>query len=258
MQSFEPVRIRGLLRRAWGLYRSSWRRMAPPALVLSLPLFLIPVIAYLLWGGGRVPNALGAGIYFARESLLQLGGSALVTAGAVVMTDRLRGRDTRVSEAAARLRPQRSAVMVAALYSVMLGLAGNLLQAFALVLPVLLLGPPVLAQVVALENQGTATAVPRAGKLLKGNVLRVLGSLFPLLLGVRVLELGLYFAVFASLNVGGVDQLAALGLIEGVLRGVVAGTVILPFAAALSLAAYLDLRARMEQFDLETLAAEAL
>jgi hypothetical protein len=58
--------------------------------------------------------------------------------------------------------------------------------------------------------------------------------------------------------VGGVDQLAALGLIEGVLRGVVAGTVILPFAAALSLAAYLDLRARIEQFDLETLAAEAL
>jgi hypothetical protein len=255
---FEPVRIRGLLGRAWGLYRGSWTRIALPALALSLPLFLIPVIAYVSWGRGSSPGALWAGVFFARGSLFQLVGSLLVTAGAVVMTDRLRGRDTRISQAAARLQPQRSAVMIAALYSVMLALAGNLLRVFALVVPVLLLGPPILAQVVALENKAAAAAVPRARTLLKGHLLRVLGSLFPLVLGVRVLELGLYFAVFATLDGAGVNQFAALALIEGALRGVVSGLVILPFAAALSLASYLDLRARAERFDLETLAAEAL
>ncbi len=255
---FEPVRIRGLLRRAWGLYRGSWTRMAPPAVALSLPLFLIPVIAYVLWGRGTSPDAVWAGAFFARESLFQLVGSLLVTAGALIMTDRLGGRDTRMSQAAARLVPQRSAVMVAALYSVMLALAGNLLRVFALVVPVVLLGPPILAQVVAVENKAAATAVPRARTLLKGHLLRVLGSLFPLVLAVRVLELGFYFAVFAALDRAGVDQFAALAVIEGALRGVVSGLVILPFAAALSLASYLDLRARAERFDLETLAAEAL
>jgi hypothetical protein len=256
---FEPVRIRGLLRRAWGLYRGSWTRIAPPAIALCLPLFLIPVVAYLLWRRGTTADSLlWDGVFFARESLFQLGGSLLVTAGAVIMTDRLGGRDTTISQAAARLAPQRSAVMVAALYSVMLAFAGNLLRVFALVLPVLLLGPPILAQVMALENKAAATAVPRARTLLKGHVLRVLGSMFPLVLGVRVLELGFYFAVFATLDRAGVDQFATLALVEGALRGVVSGLVILPFAAALSLASYLDLRARAERFDLETLAAEAL
>jgi hypothetical protein len=257
-EPFGPVRIPGLLRRAWGLYRGSWTRMAPAALLLSLPLFLIPASAYVLWGRGTDGDALWAGVFLARETLFQLVGSLVVTAGAVVMTDRLGGRDTRISEAATRLQPQRSAVIVAALYSVLLALVGNLLQVFALVVPVLLLGPPILAQVVALENRGAATAVPRARALLKGHLLRVLGSLFLLLLGVRVLELGLYFAVFVTMNGAGVDQFAALGIIEGTLRGLTSGLVILPFAAALSLASYFDLRARAERFDLETLAAEAV
>jgi hypothetical protein len=111
---------------------------------------------------------------------------------------------------------------------------------------------------VALENRAAASAVPRTRELLRGHLLRVLGSLFLLLLGVRVLELGFYFAVFAVLRGAGVDQFSALALIEGTLRSLISGLVVLPFAAALSLATYLDLRARLERFDLETLAAEAV
>jgi hypothetical protein len=232
--------------------------MAPAGLLVSLPLFLIPVIAYLWWGRSADSNALWAGVFLARESLFQLLGSLVVTAGAVVMTDRMGGRDTGISAAAARLQNQRSAVTVAALYSVLFALVGNLLQVFALVVPVLLLGPPILAQVVALENRAAVSAVPRTRELLRGHLLRVLGSMFLLLLGVRVLELGLYFGVLAALRGAGVDQFAALALIEGTLRAVISGVVILPFAAALSLASYLDLRARREPFDLETLAAEAV
>jgi hypothetical protein len=255
---FVPLRLRGLFQTAWGFYRGSFGRMAPPSLALTVPLFLVPLIAFTLWRGEDSSDALWAGIFFARESIFQFVGSVMVGLGAVIMTDGLRERRTTVAEARLRVRPQRSSLTVVALYSVMLGLAGQLLPMFALVLPLLVLGPPILVHVVTLENKTVPEAVARTRALLKGQALRLLGSLFPLILIMRFLELVIYFAVFGMLDALGVEQDAALRILQGVLTGLLFGLVILPFTASLSLAAYLDLRARAERFDLETLEAEAL
>ena len=53
-------------------------------------------------------------------------------------------------------------------------------------------------------------------------------------------------------------RVLALTVVVSLLTGLLFGLAILPFTASLSLAAYLDLRARAERFDLETLEAEAL
>jgi hypothetical protein len=254
---FVPLRLRGLFQTAWGFYRGSFARMAPPSLALTVPLFLVPLIAFTLWREGS-SDALWAGVFFARESIFQFVGSVMVGLGAVIMTDGLRERRTTVAEARVRVRPQRSSLTVVALYSVMLGLAGQLVPMFALVLPLLVLGPPILVHVVMLENKTVQEAVSRTRALLKGQALRLLGSLFPLILIMRFLELVVYFAVFGLLDALGVEQDAALRILQGVLTGTLFGLVILPFTASLSLAAYLDLRARAERFDLETLEAEAL
>jgi hypothetical protein len=248
------LRIRGLAAAAWGFYRGSVRRLAGPSLAVAVPLFVLPVVAFVAWDGGNGSEALWVSIFFARESLFQFGGSLIVALAAVVVSEDLRGGRTTVPEAVTRLRPHRSALVISALYSVILGLTSRLVPVFALVLPVLFLGPPILVQVIALENRSAGEAGARAKALLKGHTLRVLGSLFPVILVLRFLELLTLFAVFGTLDALGANVAAeALTVVQGAITGLFFGLLILPFTAALSLACYLDLRARSERLDLASL-----
>jgi len=248
-----PLSFRALVSSALGLYRTSLWRLAPASLVLGAILFWLPLAGFGLWRADA-PESLWVGIFIARESLFQLFASILVALGAALIGSDLVGRRRSLADVYGELRPLRASLLGAALYSMLLGGFAHLVPFLGLILPLVLLGPPALAQVVAVEERPLAEARPRARALLAGQTLRTFTYLLPLVLVLRLLEGILYSAALGVASGAGWSG-GALAMLQGAASAAFMGLVMVPFLTALMAALYFDLRTRAGDLDEDALDA---
>ena len=137
--------------------------------------------------------------------------------------------------------------------AITLVLAVVLAPLMLLILP-MFFGPPIVVLVVALERQRLQPAMTRARSLTRGSAGRLVGAFLVIALGIGLLQLMLTqigFGVSNSLTEG--VQLAIVLAVLSVIQAL-----LYPYIAATGLIAYLDVRARTENFgeeDLKTLRA---
>jgi hypothetical protein len=248
-----PLSFRELIAFALRLYRSSLSRLAPASLLLGVLFFWLPLASFGLWRTAA-PESLWVGIFIARESLFQLFASILVALGAALIASDLVGRRRSLADAYRELRPLRASLLGAALYSMLLGGFAHLVPFLGLVLPLVLLGPMALAQVVAVEERPLAEARPRARALLSGQVLRTFTYLLVVVLFLRLLEGILYSAALGVASGAGWSG-SALAVLQGFASAAFMGLVMVPFLTSLMAALYLDLRTRAGDLDEDALDA---
>ena len=163
-----------------------------------------------------------------------------------VMARAVAGEEISVRRAGAELQGLRShliaGAMIAALLTLLflqlLGLLG------ALVASHLLVGPPIFAQVIALERKPLQDAWARTKELWKGNVLRLFLYLLCAALGLVMFEVivsGIIFTVLATAT----GEAAAV-IVNTPVSGAVSGLGV-SFMSALGLVAYFDLRSKDEE-----------
>ncbi|MDQ3662646.1 MAG: hypothetical protein M3454_16650 [Actinomycetota bacterium] len=246
-----PLSFRGLVASAFGFYRSTLRRLAPASLVLGVILFWLPLAGFGLWRT-QAADSLWVGIFIARESLFQLFASILIALGASLIASDLVGLRRSLADAYRGLHPLRTSLLGAALYSMLLGGFAHLVPFLGLILPLVLLGPPALAQVVVVEERPLAEARPRARALLTGELLRTITYLLPVVLLLRLLE-GILYSVALGVASGAGWGGGALALLQGGASAAFMGVVMVPFLTALMAAHYLDLRTRAGDIDEDAL-----
>ena len=248
-----PHGFLGVVGAATRLYRRNIGRLLRPYLTFTLGISMLTSLAQtFLVDGGRA----GVGpalVSFVSLLLFVFGASVLASTAAVVMTDDLADRTTAGWQAGARLKRVRIPLAIAAIYSAMIigALAFLPVLGFILFLP-LFLGPPILAQVIAIEGAPTPEALPRSRFLLAGHTVRVFGYLVSICLGwslANFLVTTIVLLPGGALGEGG--QRVASGVVSGVVLGL-----LLPWLAAAALACYLDLRVRKDDLDLATLRRE--
>jgi hypothetical protein len=200
------------------------------------------------------PESLWVGIFIARESLFQLFASILVALGAALIASDLVGRRRTLAGVYGELRPLRASLLGAALYSMLLGGFAHLVPFLGLILPLVLLGPPALAQVVAVEERPLAEARSRARSLLSHQMLRTFTYLLVIVLSLRLLEGILYSAALGVASGAGWGG-SALAVLQGAASAAFMGLVMVPFLAALMAALYFDLRTRAGDLDEDALDA---
>ena len=248
-----PLSFRELIASALGLYRSSLSRLAPACLVFGVLLFWLPLASFGLWRAAA-PESLWVGIFIARESLFQLFASILVALGAALIASDLVGRRRSLADAFRELRPLRSSLLGAALYSMLLGGFAHLVPFLGLILPLVLLGPVPLAQVVAVEERPLAEARPRARALLSHQTVRTFTYLLPVVLFLRLLE-GILYSAALGVASGAAWSGGALAVLQGATSAAFMGLVIVPFLTAVMAALYFDLRTRAGDLDEDALDA---
>lgn len=245
----------GTVRASWRLYRSNLARLLRASMMLTIPLSLALAGSGLLGASPGSSEVVVVALLLGFVVLFAVGGSFVYTNAAVVMVDDLTGRDTTSREAFSRLRRLRTALVIAALYAVIMEVLLFLAPPLALLGPAwVVLGPPVLAHVIAVEGSTSQEAMTRARFLWSGGLGRGLSYLLTISLGWRLLAL--IVAALVSLPVGllGLEGNLSVVLVA-IIQGVVDG-LFLPFMAAAALMVYLDMRVRKDDLDLAMLAEE--
>lgn len=183
---------------------------------------------------------------------IALGGLG-VAAGATVIGDALAGEPISVRKALDTCRPLLKELLAASLFGALIGM----LIVFAsqgagvLFLP-LFYGPPLIAQVIALEARPFQMATTRVREMGRGQLARIFGYLLSvaLFIGLMVSVVPQVIAALAE-GLGDAAQLASL-----VLASVLLSAAALAFFSAVSTVAYFDLRARFEDYGPKELKAE--
>ena len=248
-----PHGFLGVVGAATRLYRRNIGRLLWPYVVFTLSLAAVAAVAQAFLDRPGRPGLLAGMVLFLYLLLLVLGASALASVTAVVMTDDLVGKSTKGWDAGGRLKRVGMPLAIAAIYSAMI-------IAVAIAVPMLgqwlffplFLGPPILAQVIAIEGRPTPQALSRSRFLLAGNGGRLLGYLVSICFGwslARYLVYGLLVIPLAFLE-RTMERVAG-----NVVNGVVLG-LLLPWLAAATLVCYLDLRVRKDDLDLAALGRE--
>ncbi len=186
--------------------------------------------------------------------LVALAGSFALHCATVILADGVSGRATSPGAAARSLRGQFRDLVSAGLLVGMLSIAALFLPfgpLGSMVLVPMLLGPPVLAHVLAVEAKSFPEAVARARMLLGGNWGRVLITLLNIAFVLGILQLVLLsFSVALLAEAGGLAVLL-LTFIQTLIAAIA-----LPYLASAAFVTYLDLRVRNEDLDWAGLAAE--
>lgn len=182
---------------------------------------------------------------------LPLVGSMLAARTARMMARSLVGDPSSFRGAGEALRTSRSHLlacgMIATLLTLILAQVNPLL---GLIGPHLVLGPPILAQVIGLENTTLIEGWGRVRVLVKGQALRIFLYVLCAALALVMFEViitGLIFTLVANAAGGDAGAIAAIP-IEAATAGFG-----LSFMAAFSLVAYFDCRTRAEDFDVDDL-----
>ncbi|MDQ4095257.1 MAG: hypothetical protein M3174_03500 [Actinomycetota bacterium] len=216
-----------------------------PFLLLIFGLGLADVAVVFSLEADAVTTAIGIALYFA----LPFVGSILVARAARIMAPALAGQRVSFGRAGRGLRGALPHVFAAAMISTLLTFVLSQLDPVLLarVAPFLVIGPPVLAQVLAIERRPLGEAWRRTRELVTGQALRVF---------LYLLCMALAVAMFRELLVGLVFQ-ATRGLGDAGLLSALAFTILtglgLSFMAAAGLVTYLDCRTRTETYALEDL-----
>ena len=195
-------------------------------------------------------------VLYAQLIALPFLGSLVSARTSRVMALSLAGRDITLRAAGVGLRGYRSHLVVAAMLASFLTLAltfaMGLLGAF--VGSHLLLGPPILAQVIALERASFSEAWIRTKELLRGQALRLFLYLLCAALMIVMAEIIISGIVFTVL-VAAIDEDVAV-VVNTPIAGIVSGFG-LALMSAFALESYLELRTRQdEDFGIEGLATE--
>jgi hypothetical protein len=251
-----PVDLWGVIRAAVAYYRSSFTRLAPPALAVALVVYLATVGAFVAMGANAStlrPSASTIVVFFAEELAFQIAGSLVVALGAILLARDLAGRRISAGQGLHRLGPLWTSLLAAALYSGMFALLtlflGQILPLAQIVLPTMMLGPPIVVHAIAVEGRILQAAVPRARELVRGETLRLLGYLFLFALAVKLVEAVLLLLVSSGLAALGVEDGVPVIVGNVVMAALMSGALVLPFTAAATFACYLDVRARTEEVD---------
>lgn len=182
---------------------------------------------------------------------LPLVGSVLAARTARMLAPALAGQTVSFRQTGEDLSGSRSHLlacgMIATLLTLILAQVNPLL---GLIGPHLVLGPPILAQVVGLERRTLVEAWARLRVLAKGQALRIFLYLLCAALALVMFEVIIAGLIFTLVrNSAGADAGAIATIpVEAVLTGLG-----LSFMAAVSLVAYFDCRTRTEDFELDDL-----
>ena len=238
---------------SWRLWKPSSKRLLPAFFVVILLISVgIGLAGYLtapVTGGGATARALLIG--YLPLLVLSLGTSVLAGYASPVIAARTVG--TPVSWGAARtsVRPVRSHLVAAAMIGATLsfGLAVVLAPFGVLIGPLLFLGPPILAQAIALEGSTLAEGSNRLRALLTGNTARVLIYLVcaAFIFGLVQVMVGTLIAA-ASVNLAGAAAIFAYQPLNAVVAAFTYS-----FMSAFTVVTYLELRSRagdLERSDL--------
>ena len=240
-----PANFLGYVASATQLFRAAGRKVAPGFALLGIVLSLATLGAVLLAGSADSQRGLMV-VFYAQLLALPFFASMLAARTSLVMSRSLAGQDSSVRTAGAELKLVRShllaAVMVAAFLSLVLffglGPMGGALGAH------IVLGPPVLIQVIALEKRPFDESWIRMRELLRGSALRVFLYVLCVALAVLLVEVVVGGVIYTLLSrVVGVEPAIVVNTpISGALSGLG-----LSFMSALGLVAYFDLRSKAEE-----------
>lgn len=248
------LRFSGVVTASWRLYRTHFGALIRLYLAIFLPLAFLRVGIQVLLR--LTTSALAAQVILTLTSivLVALAGSFALHCATVILADGVSGRAISAGAAAGSLRGRSRDLVSAGLLVGMLSIAALFLPfgpLGSMVIVPMLLGPPVLAHVIAGEGKSFPEAVARARMLLKGNWGRVLVTLLNVAFVLGILQLVLLSLSVALLAGAGGLALLLLTLIQTLIAAIA-----LPYLAATAFVAYLDLRVRNEDLDWAGLAAE--
>lgn len=182
---------------------------------------------------------------------LPLVGSMIAARTTRVLAPALAGENVSLKQAGVDLRGHRSHMlacgMIAMLLTFVLAQVNPLL---GLIGPHLVLGPPLLVQVVGLEREPLGAAWRRVREMVRGQALRIFLYILCAALALVMFEVilaGLVFTLVA--NASSTDA----GAIAGIPIEVISSGIGLGFMAAFGLVAYFDCRTRFEGLELDDL-----
>ena len=211
-----PVSFTGLIRNSWALLRANFTAL----FIVFLPLgaaFFIAVAPLLVLRGNDVTvganTSLATSLTLALLTVLPvLVGGIAVGVTAVLVSERLVGRPSTVSEGFRLVRPWLGALLAAGLASSLLSIVLQLVvPPFAFFIHPLLYGPAIVAQVIVLEGADLKGALTRAGGLLRGDKPRIFMYLFGISLGASLLDLLLPGLAGAALGYTNNDVITVAG-----------------------------------------------
>ncbi len=248
------LRFSGVVAASWRLYRAHFRALISLYVAIFLPLAFLRVGIQMLLR--LTASAMAAQVILTLTSivLVALAGSFALHCATVILADGISGRVTSSGASAGSLRGQFRDLVSAGLLVGMLSIAALLLPfgpLGSMVVVPMLLGPPVLAHILAVEGKSFPEAVVRARMLLGGNWGRTLITLLNIAFVLGILQLVLLsFSVALLAGVGGL-ALVLLTFLQTLIAAIA-----LPYLAAAALVSYLDLRVRNEDLNWAGLAAE--
>ncbi len=232
-------------------------RLAPRTLILAF-IVLGVVDAALRFGSAVIADAVDGDSLVLTFGLVipvviaVATGSVGVSIAGVVLADRLAGLKTETKDVIAGSFPWRE-VLAGGLFASIVALVLSVLIApiILLILP-MLFGPPLIGQIIALEGDRLQGALSRARSLSKGSTARILGVMFTIALGVGLLQFTLTQTAFALTEP--IQDTVQLALV--LVFSIFVQAVLYPYMAAAGLIAYLDVRARSENYGERELSAE--
>ncbi len=237
---FSPKDLGTLLRETFSIYRNSFLLLFGVSLIGQIPFFIGDFLS------DEVPVIITVFVLGFLVGVLASAATTYIVAGKY-----LGHRGTVAGGYAAALRFGPSLLASTLIYSAALGAA--------VLLSIIVIGIPILififvawffyVQAVMIEGKRPMEALSRSWDLVRGNWLRVLG------IGVVYVSITILAAFAASL-----PGLAVLEVVDTTIAGnllITAGTaVVAPFTYVGTMVVYLDLRARKEGYDVDSLAGD--
>jgi hypothetical protein len=234
-----PLRFSGIVASAGRIYRARLKQIVSVFGVIGALIFLVPALTFFDVGDNlAIPIILLAGVVLP-SALLSLG----FAVAAAILSRRVSGRDASVRPSIRDLKPRVKDLVVSALVSGMLALTVVVFFGpFGSLVLALFYGPPILIQVIAVEDLGIQPAWARTRELMQGHWARILLALLSVALGLGILATTL-------LSLGGalaadaprLFQLALFIVLELVIFGLGYS-----FLGAAGYVCYYDVKARYE------------
>jgi hypothetical protein len=234
-----------MARAAFVLYRRRFTTLAGLYLALFVPLLLVAatLIGVIFDIDSDQELAAALAIFLPSLAIVLLGSLGVVTTG-VILADDIAGFRVGMREALESLRPQGRELFAAALVSALISIVLQFIPPIGLVVIPLLLGPPIVGHMIALQRMTLRAAWARSKELFAGEWVRIALYLISFVFAVALVQVPVIWgaeAVFDSVESNDLHY-----MLRALTVGAVAA-VTFPYLAACGLLAYLDLRARAEQ-----------
>jgi hypothetical protein len=247
-----PVGFSSLLTTSWWIFRGHFGTLFKLMLSVVALDWLVRLISLAIADSDSQSLAVTFVALLPLVLRVTLGGLAMAVASTFI-ADSLAGESASLRRALRSCRPLMKELVAAAMFGALLGMLFVFgLQGIGLLLQTLFYGPPLIAQVIALEAKSFQAATPRVREMGRGQLGRLLGYLLAVTLGTGLILVLLPLIIASSSEALG--EAGQLGVY--VLVSVTLGAAALAFFSAVSTVAYFDLRARFEDYGPKELKAE--